>query len=103
MKLLFTHENSIIVENAKNCLREAGIDCLLKNEFSSGAVGELAAIETWPELWVHEREFDRARHIVEALTAKSERRSWLCQSCSEENDASFDHCWNCQRDNGGEL
>lgn len=52
MKKVFTHENRLIVFNLKNLLQEQGIECLVKNEFASGGVGDLSPFETWPELWV---------------------------------------------------
>lgn len=96
MKLLYTHENKIIVENARNCVREAGIESILKNEYSAGGIGELSPLETWPELWVHEENFDKAKEIVEQLTSKVSGENWECSKCNEENESTFEVCWNCQ-------
>jgi len=67
MKLLYTHENKIIVENVRNTLRDAGIEPEMRNEFSSSGVGELSPIETWPELWVDDCEYVRAKDIVDRV------------------------------------
>lgn len=42
MTLVFTRENKLIVENARNLLALEGIETVMKNEFSSGAAGDLA-------------------------------------------------------------
>ena len=97
MKLIYTHENGFIVHNVKNIIEANGIEVVLKNEFSSGAIGEVSAIDAWVELWViHDVEFEIAQSIVVNLQSKANDPEWQCRECSEENDASFDICWNCQ-------
>ncbi|WP_414654290.1 putative signal transducing protein, partial [Idiomarina abyssalis] len=36
MKLIYTRENKLLVENARNLLQMEGIETVMKNEFSSG-------------------------------------------------------------------
>lgn len=96
MKLLYTHENKIIVENARNCVREEGIELILRNEFSSGGMGELSPMETWPELWVNDSDFDRAKEIVDRLLSTQLGEHWTCLTCREKNESTFEMCWNCQ-------
>jgi len=70
---LFTHENRLILFNVKNLLEAEGIECVVRNEFSSGAVGDLAPFETWPEIWLlHERDLPRARAVVAAVTGQDD-------------------------------
>ncbi len=98
MKLVYTHENKILVENARNLLAESKIDCTLRNEFSSGAIGDLAPIEAWAELWVvNEADEQRAKSILQRLNEDQTGKEWICQ-CGESNEAGFESCWSCQAD-----
>jgi hypothetical protein len=45
MKLVYTHPNSIVVGQARSAIELAGIACSLRNEYASGAIGELAPID----------------------------------------------------------
>lgn len=47
MKLVYTHPTSAIVAQAKAAIEHAGIDCILRNEYAGGAMGELAPIDAW--------------------------------------------------------
>lgn len=97
MKKLFTHENRMIVYNVKNLLQGEGIDSLLKNEFSGGAVGDLPAFDTWPELWVDDAQMARAQAVLQQIAEPGEGEAWFCQDCGEANEAGFGICWNCGR------
>ena len=100
MLKIYTHENSLIVENVKNILKIEGIDSVLKNEFASGALGELAPIDTWPELWLeNDSDANAATAIIEELSSSATGPDWTCTKCNEENQASFQVCWNCQTEN----
>ncbi|MFA0809817.1 putative signal transducing protein [Microbulbifer epialgicus] len=94
MKLIYTHENRLLVELAKSRLEVAGIAVKLKNEFAQGASGELAPGQVWPELWLErDRDYERARQLLQ--DAEAEQTSWPCPECGEENGAAFDFCWQC--------
>jgi len=47
MKLLYTNENRLLVNNVLNLVENAGIAISLKNEFAGGAAGLLVPHETW--------------------------------------------------------
>ncbi|WP_323846496.1 DUF2007 domain-containing protein [Microbulbifer magnicolonia] len=95
MKLIYTHENRLLVELARSKLEVAGIAVFLKNEFAQGASGDLAPHQAWPELWLERaRDYERARQLL--ADAGAERGSWVCRRCGEHNGAAFDYCWNCQ-------
>jgi len=97
MKKLFTHENRMIVFNLRNVLDGEGIETRVINEFAAGGAGDLPAFDTWPELWVaDERQFERAREIVDGIIGGERRGEWYCQ-CGEQMDAAFRICWNCGR------
>ncbi|AOS96044.1 hypothetical protein AUP74_00574 [Microbulbifer aggregans] len=94
MKLIYTHENRLLVELARSKLEVAGISVFLKNEYAQGATGELAPHQAWPELWLErERDFERAMQLLrEDAESGSE---WGCRRCGESNGAAFDYCWKC--------
>jgi len=72
---VFTHENRLILFNVKNLLEAEGIETVVRNEFSSSAVGDLSPFETWPELWLlHDEDLPRARAILSRLNDEDEGR-----------------------------
>ena len=99
MKLVYTHENLTVVATVANHLRQNDIDVIIKNQYAAGGAGQLAPIETWPEIWVvDDRDCLRANQLVEELNKDSNKPQWQCQNCNEMNDATFDYCWRCQHD-----
>lgn len=99
MKLVYTHENKLLVENAKNILFEEGIECVLRNEYASGGIGDLAPTEAWPEVWILDEENEaRAKSIIAELANEPEGERWICENCGEENEPGFASCWQCQHD-----
>jgi hypothetical protein len=96
MKLVFTHPNQFALIHVRHLLETQGIRCKVQNEFASGAVGELAPIDTWPELWVTENEDEpRARALIEESEVRADAADWHCGHCGEVNAGSFDVCWAC--------
>jgi len=97
VKLLYTNENRFLVSNAKNIIENAGIPVFLKNEYAAGGSGDLAPLETWLELWVAvDSDYEKAVQVLESSISPQGSDDWTCQNCSEQNDASFEFCWNCQ-------
>ena len=97
MKAVYTHENIVLVQNAKNLLENNGIETVLKNEFASGGAGDLVPAETWPEICVlDESDYDAAVNLLQALSDKSMHPDWICNSCKEPNGSMFESCWNCE-------
>ena len=97
MRMVYTNENRFIVGNAKNILEINGLDVVLRNEHASSAIGEVSAFDSWVELWVlNDADYDRACKIIETSLSKEGAQEWFCALCNEENDASFEVCWNCQ-------
>ena len=98
MKMVYTNENQFLTNNVKNIVEAQGIKVFIKNEFSQGAVGEISAFDSWPEVWVYDDlEFERAVEIVESSQRDSKAEDWTCHHCTEKNDPSFEICWNCQK------
>jgi hypothetical protein len=54
------------------------------------------------EIHVPEALADHARKVLEDYEARaagdSQQEPWLCSRCGEENEPSFDTCWNCHAD-----
>ncbi len=97
MKQVYTHENRFFVANAKHILESHGIRVFLKNEHASSIMGEAAALHAWVELWVDDdADYERACRIIETSLSQKDAVGWQCAHCNEENDASFELCWNCQ-------
>ena len=100
MQLVYTNENRLIVGNVKNILEAEGIEIVLKNEFASGAMGEVSPFDTWVELWVrNDSDYERAVSIIENAVQMGNGAEWFCRKCHEKNDGSFEICWNCQAEN----
>lgn len=97
MRLVYTHENRILVGNIKNILEGHRIEVMLKNEFAQSAVGELPPIDAWLELWiVDERDFNNAKRLIAEALAGADGPDWDCPACGEVNGALFEVCWQCQ-------
>jgi hypothetical protein len=98
MKMIYTHENRMILFNIKNLLQAEGIETRVVNEFAGGAVGDLPAFETWPQLWLDDdSRLPAAEEILGKIFDHRDRRDWYCRGCQELNDASFQLCWKCGR------
>ncbi|MCX2982340.1 DUF2007 domain-containing protein [Halieaceae bacterium IMCC14734] len=97
MKLLFSHENRLVVGNIRNVLDAAGIDTVYRNEFSGGGIGEVSPFDAWLEIWLpSEVDYPRAAALIAAAQQSDESPDWHCRSCGERNTAVFELCWNCQ-------
>jgi hypothetical protein len=97
MKLVYTHYNPMLVALMQGKLESEGIKVEVKNNIAAGGAGELAPTELWPELWVLRRvDEERALAIVQKMMEKGEHGKWECPQCGEENDSSFESCWQCQ-------
>ncbi len=96
MKLVYTHPNIAVVTQAQSLIEQAGIESVIRNEYASGASGELAPISAWPEVWVvNDGDHDRAVSLLEALKEESGEPDWRCRQCDNANPATFESCWRC--------
>jgi len=98
MKLVYTAPNLALVSLRRDLLNDAGIASELRNQYAAGGVGELAPIDAWPELWVIDREAERALALVASISEQADGPEWVCGTCRESNPAGFVSCWSC----GGE-
>jgi len=96
MKLVYTHPSVIVIAQARSLVERAGISCLLRNEYAAGAMGELAPIDVWPELWVlRDRDYDRAMLVLAQSRSEIREADWNCRSCGSYSPATFELCWRC--------
>ncbi|HEY7771692.1 MAG TPA: DUF2007 domain-containing protein [Marinagarivorans sp.] len=97
MKLIYSQQNALLVENAKSLLESENIEVRLGNEHLAGGAGELAPTDCWLELWVvNDKDFERADALIKTLTTSEVLDDWICLNCGEKNYPSFKLCWNCQ-------
>lgn len=89
-----------MVFQVKQLLDKKGIDCFVKNEFAIGAVGELAAGDAQPEVWIVDDDWlPKVEQFISRFEEKPDSsESWLCNTCNELNDPSFEVCWQCGTD-----
>jgi hypothetical protein len=96
VKLVYTHPNIIVVGQARSSIELAGLECVMRNEYAAGAIGELAPIDAWPELWVvSDSDFEKATQLIEQSHAQVEEADWNCERCGASSPATFDWCWQC--------
>lgn len=99
MQRVYVSDNLPLARQLAEVLRTSHVDCIIKNEFLSGAVGDLPPNECWPEIWaVNDYQADKARALVEAYLdagrAATQGPPWSCR-CGEDNEAQFSSCWRC--------
>ena len=82
------------VENMKNVLELNGIESTITNQFLSVGIG---GIDCNPELWVEERDVERALEIIQTTDKglNESQETWVCTQCNEEVEGQFSECWNC--------
>lgn len=98
MKHIYTNENSALLHSAKNILAQNDIESFVKNEHTAPNGARHGIENTFLELWViNDQDFAKAATIIEEQVRNPEpKAAWTCSNCSEENDGSFDFCWQCQ-------
>ena len=92
MKRIFGSYNQQLVHHARNLLEAAGIRVLVRNEYLSGAMGELPPAECQAELWVLDDSDER--RAQEILSQQVTGADWIC-TCGETLGAQFTQCWRC--------
>lgn len=97
MKKLYCAKDTLMLGHLRNVLETYGIECRTKNFDLSAAAGELPPIDCWPELWVHDEQFARAKSILKKTMAplESVKKSWTCGGCAEQIEGQFSECWKC--------
>lgn len=98
MKHVYTHDNIVVLQSAKNILMQNDVEAFIKNEHTIANGARHGIENTFLELWiVNNQDFQKAKEIIaDRLTNPSEKPAWTCRKCDEQNDGSFDFCWKCQ-------
>jgi hypothetical protein len=97
---VFSAQDFIEVAFWRNYLEQQDIACQIRNEYLTGAAGEMPPIECWPELWIMDErdEVIAKKHLASDPLGEKELANWVCSYCGEESEGQFSHCWNCERE-----
>jgi hypothetical protein len=98
MKLLRASSEPGVIQRLKSALEDAGIECVIRNELTSGLAPEIPISDSTPELWITEDDsLPQAQQILADLksTVGAGRTSWTCAGCGEALDPQFTSCWKC--------
>lgn len=96
MKRVYLAANLPDAQIAVDMLATQGIRAHIFNANAVGAVGELAATQIWPEVWVEDdMDAEAAKLLLHELHAAASTGSKFCPQCGEENPGNFLSCWNC--------
>jgi Putative prokaryotic signal transducing protein len=95
MKRVFRAATLIQVAHARNLLTAAGISSELRNQYISGAVGDLPMFETWPQLYVEDDDESAAARILSQAAKTPAGAPWTCSRCQEQLEPQFTECWSC--------
>ncbi len=104
MKKLFSSDDRFLFQQVRSELEALDIPYLLKNEFTSGAMGELPWHEVMPEIWLLDDAWEpKASELIDKLVANTNideekvcAQLWQCPHCQEMNEPEFAVCWHCQ-------
>lgn len=101
---IFSSLDELAVGHVISMLEQADISYIVRNQYLSGAFGELPATEVWPEIWInHDEDYEKAMAIVsEATTPIPDAGPWRCE-CGEHNEGQFASCWKCGKDRDAGL
>ena len=98
MRLIYTHDNVVVLHSVKNILALNSIESFVKNEHSIPIGARHGINNTFHELWIlYDQDYQKARSVIEKeIDCPVTKDSWICSHCNEENAGSFDICWKCQ-------
>ena len=96
MKRVYLAANLMDAQMAVDILGTQSIKAHIFNANASGGLGELAATQIWPEVWVEDDDLagNAMRLLREIHSADSSERK-PCPHCGEVNPENFLSCWNC--------
>ena len=95
---VFEHFELAIVGHFQSVLEAEGIRTYLKNQFTTGVLGEIPFVEAVPELWVvDDRDLPQANALLRKLQNREGEDSaeWKCPKCQGMVEGVFNACWNC--------
>ena len=85
------------VGRMQSILESNGIPTFIKNEYSSGALGEIPFVEICPQLFVLEsKHVGLAKELLQVDLPDSHKASdWVCPECGIDIEGQFQNCWKC--------
>ena len=95
---VFENYELATVGQYQSVLESEGIQTHLKNQFMSGALGEIPFVSAVPELWIlNDEDFAAARALIEKLLSSNAQAEpeWVCAECDAVVDGVFTQCWKC--------
>lgn len=104
MRKVFSSNEVSEVILVRDALAYHAIEVKVLNEFSgtSAVPGFRPPAEVWV---VRNQDYEAALKIVADTIATIDRDAaaepWVCPSCGERNEASFEVCWSCQTERPG--
>jgi hypothetical protein len=93
-----TESHSLVeIEALRAQLEDAGIQCLIKNQYASSLAGEVPFAEVFPELWlVQDEDLSQARELLDQWKDQDvQGHRWTCKNCGEGHGAQYTECWKC--------
>jgi hypothetical protein len=98
MKRVYLAANLPDAQIAVDALATHSIKAHIFNANAIGGVGELAATQIWPEVWVDDDgDAEAAIQLLHDLHTPAITVSKICPQCGEENPGNFLSCWNCNQ------
>jgi hypothetical protein len=98
MKRVYLAANLPDAQIAVDTLSTQGIRAHIFNANAIGGMGELAATQIWPEVWVEDdADAGAAKLLLHELHTATIAGSKICPQCGEENPGNFLSCWNCNQ------
>ena len=98
MRKVYSSPDPNLVRYAKSILDDYKIECVILREQLAGAVGGIAPVDAWAEIWVLDSgQQSEALVILERSFTLNEtgQKPWQCPKCGELIEAQFTQCWNC--------
>ncbi len=97
MQRIFTASGIGEARLVQQMLEAAGVRAQIFNDHASGALGELPATETWPEVWIErESQSALARALISGYESAPDE-AVSCRGCGESNPVTFETCWHCRQ------
>jgi len=88
-----------IVGQVQSLLEAHGIQTFLKNQYASGALGELPFVEICPQLFILDQaDLPEANRLIRELDTDIKTAppvAWRCDHCGSDVDGELGACWNC--------
>ncbi len=97
MRPLYQAADRIEAQRLVDFLAQHDIEAVIVGDFLSGGIGDLPA-DIYPVVWLPDnRHWFMASRLLETFLTPDPRadESWICPSCNERVEGSFEVCWNC--------